>query len=652
MRYGSVCSGIEAASCAWVPMGWEPAWFSEIDPFASAVLAERYPYVENLGDMRGIGGQHGPIDVLVGGTPCFPAGTLVATDRGFVPIECVRVGDLALTHEGRFRRVVRVGSKQSATVRVKGQGHHGFVTTPNHPFLSRQISWKSARVDGQFLNIKSVSNAEWVAAENLAGKHWACVADWPDLGVPEVVLCGRENREHPLSKELFLLAGAYIGDGWARFNQRRGCVVLGINESKLELLRPALDSIGTWSSRKIRTGVRVEITSRPLARWLVAHFGIKSCGKSIPMWAIGMRREWREALIDGYVITDGGRSKTTGISATTISRDLAITMRSLAVSCGYASSVGHFRRPETCEIEGRIVNQSDTYTVTFSPSNRMSFYEGGNRWQRVRSVEPTGEIDTVYDLEIEEDHSYVADGIVVHNCQPYSQTGKRQGLADARGDLTLHYARLLGVLRPRWFVLENVPGLVSIADQLVFKRFLEIAVEECGYGVSWRVLDSRYFGIPQRRRRLFVVGCSGGRWRRAAAVLLDARGHRENVRKARTVRRATSVPGDPGSVRPTVVGWSGDATPKYEIGVSPTLRANQGGEIAGCARGGRARRFTAIEWERLQGFKDDYTAVQFKGKPASYKQRITAIGNSFPVPMLRWIGEGIKMCEEVINEAT
>lgn len=75
MRYGSVCSGIEAASAAWHSMGWEPAWFAEIEPFPSAVLARHYPTVPNLGDMTQIAGAieaeavEAP-DVLVGGTPC------------------------------------------------------------------------------------------------------------------------------------------------------------------------------------------------------------------------------------------------------------------------------------------------------------------------------------------------------------------------------------------------------------------------------------------------------------------------------------------------------------------------------------------------------------------------------------------------------
>src|SRR5437660_1786383 len=74
MVYGSVCSGIEAATVAWEPLGWKPAWFSEIDPFASAVLAHHYPDVPKLGDMRNIYDQEifrtTHIDLLVGGTPC------------------------------------------------------------------------------------------------------------------------------------------------------------------------------------------------------------------------------------------------------------------------------------------------------------------------------------------------------------------------------------------------------------------------------------------------------------------------------------------------------------------------------------------------------------------------------------------------------
>lgn len=119
-------------------------------------------------------------------------------------------------------------------------------------------------------------------------------------------------------------------------------------------------------------------------------------------------------------------------------------------------------------------------------------------------------------------------------CQSFSIAGKRAGLDDPRGNLTIEFARLADRLRPTWLVWENVPGVLSIDDGRTFGAFLRMLVE-CGYGVAYRVLDAEYFGVPQRRRRVFVVGCAGN-WRAAAAVLLDfagLSGHPPPRRKAR-----------------------------------------------------------------------------------------------------------------------
>lgn len=104
-------------------------------------------------------------------------------------------------------------------------------------------------------------------------------------------------------------------------------------------------------------------------------------------------------------------------------------------------------------------------------------------------------------------------------CQSFSVAGKRAGLDDPRGNLTIEFARLAGRLRPVWLVWENVPGVLSIDDGRTFGAFLGMLVE-LGYGIAYRVLNAQYFGVPQRRRRVFVVGHLGG-WRGPAAVLLD-----------------------------------------------------------------------------------------------------------------------------------
>jgi len=107
-------------------------------------------------------------------------------------------------------------------------------------------------------------------------------------------------------------------------------------------------------------------------------------------------------------------------------------------------------------------------------------------------------------------------------CQSFSVAGKRAGLDDPRGNLTIEFARLAGRLRPVWLVWENVPGVLSIDDGRTFGAFLGMLVE-CGYGIAYRVLDAQFTGVPQRRRRVFVVGHLGD-WRGPAAVLLERSG--------------------------------------------------------------------------------------------------------------------------------
>src|SRR5687767_334101 len=107
-------------------------------------------------------------------------------------------------------------------------------------------------------------------------------------------------------------------------------------------------------------------------------------------------------------------------------------------------------------------------------------------------------------------------------CQSFSIAGLRGGLADDRGNLALEFLRLADRTRPRWLVWENVPGVLSSGDGRDFGSILGGLVE-LGYGFAYRVLDAQYFGVPQRRRRVFVVGHLGS-WQRAAAVLLERHG--------------------------------------------------------------------------------------------------------------------------------
>ncbi|NBX98160.1 DNA cytosine methyltransferase, partial [bacterium] len=104
-------------------------------------------------------------------------------------------------------------------------------------------------------------------------------------------------------------------------------------------------------------------------------------------------------------------------------------------------------------------------------------------------------------------------------CQSFSVAGLRKGLADPRGNLALVYCGILDRFKPKWCVWENVPGVLSSNGGRDFGSFLG-ALAELGYGFAYRVLDAQYFGVPQRRRRVFVVGHLGD-WRPAATILFE-----------------------------------------------------------------------------------------------------------------------------------
>jgi len=122
-------------------------------------------------------------------------------------------------------------------------------------------------------------------------------------------------------------------------------------------------------------------------------------------------------------------------------------------------------------------------------------------------------------------------------CQSFSVAGLRKGLEDPRGNLALIYVGILDKFRPKWFIWENVPGVLSSSQGRDFGSFLG-AVGELGYGFSYRVLDAQNFGVPQRRRRVFVVGHLGD-WKPAAEVLFEPESLSRHIEESRKKRKDT-----------------------------------------------------------------------------------------------------------------
>jgi DNA (cytosine-5)-methyltransferase 1 len=206
-------------------------------------------------------------------------------------------------------------------------------------------------------------------------------------------------------------------------------------------------------------------------------------------------------------------------------------------------------------------------------------------------------------------------------CQAFSVAGLRKGFADERGNLTLEFIRLAQRKKPRWLVWENVPGVLSQDDGRVFGAFLG-GLAECGYGFAYRVLDAQYFGVPQRRKRVFVIGYLGD-WRPPAAVLFERESLQGDITPDRQERKV-------GSPAPTLT--------KCGYG------SRRSGEIQILCEDSSIRMSTPREVERCFGFPDDYTLIC----RASDAARAGALGNSMAVPVMKWIGERIAMVDAML----
>lgn len=250
-------------------------------------------------------------------------------------------------------------------------------------------------------------------------------------------------------------------------------------------------------------------------------------------------------------------------------------------------------------------------------------------------------------------------------CQAFSVAGKRAGLSDARGNLSLTFTEIvdatdevrtrrgLGQCLVFW---ENVPGVLSTKDN-AFGCFLGklagsdaplVSDDKRGRWpnaglvvgpkrtVVWRVLDAQYFGVPQRRRRVYVVA-----------------GPANSGRLGEILFERQSVCGDTaaceGSGQDVAAFIEGSFGAFRESSVAGTVKAS-GGCIAGgsetiCLTDKRVRRLTPVECERLQGFPDNWTRVPYRGKPMGMcpdAPRYKALGNSWAVPVVRWIGKRIE----------
>lgn len=436
------------------------------------------------------------------GFPCFVRGTYILTEKGYIPIENVSVGDRVLTHKGRWKTVTSVMQRDNARIwNVNGFGILPTGTTAEHPYYVTRVSEPI-----EFKPVKGLNDSYYST----------------------MVLPDEEPNKY--SKEIWWIIGRYIADGWRVRRQDRprgGRIVFAVSDKKREEFEHRLSEAnlhGTYTEE--RTCGKYHVCNNQLYEYL-GIFGEYAYGKRIPREALCLPREKAEYFYNGYMSGDGRNDKE---EATSTSAAVILGMCIISQRLGKpVPAVYYTKKDSKCTIEGRECKQRDTYTFRISNKSVKGYYRGRYVCRKLYQPTESDQYETVYNLSVEEDESYIANGAIVHNCQDISVAGKQVGFQGNRSSLFFRVMYLIGQLKeedkPTYLFIENVKNLLSVNGGWDFARLL-IEMEQGGYDAEWQVLNSKDFGVPQNRERCFIIGHLRGR---SAAEIFPIKGtNREN----------------------------------------------------------------------------------------------------------------------------
>lgn len=374
---------------------------------------------------------------------CCKVGQLVLTDSGWKPIEEVQVGEFVLTHKNRWRRVLGSfdrGIKE--TVSIGGYGvSEPLVFTPDHKFWLRDVVRGSISKDGH--KKKKLLDPAWVAISDFKrndgsqqmATNWASPSTIAPLPFNPIIgpsyRSGQQNYvENILNLDWLWLFGLYLAEGSTYLDDRYARVTWSVHDDEVEYVSSRLSKVGLkYCLDKCKVGActRIQVNSRPLVLWIRANTGSYSHNKFIPPYMFGLIESQRRAIFDGMSFGDGSIRKTANrMGYTTVSHNLMLDYKLLAQSLGYSVSCWTQEESE-CTFRGETYIAKKKYNLEVqdlkAQSRPRATIDAGHLWGPIYDVQPNG-LEHVWDLEVEEDHSFVVEGVVCHN-----SVGKSKSIA-------------------------------------------------------------------------------------------------------------------------------------------------------------------------------------------------------------------------------
>ena len=330
---------------------------------------------------------------------CLAEGTLVLTKRGYVPIETVvPYDDEVLTNSGEWHGVVaKAKTRENASVvQVVAQGVPNLVVTPDHKIMAKRGGGRNAKDNLSRLQ------SEWTEAKDIEGCYVKSV-------VPP------EMRSDIPSKEWWII-GRWLADG--HIDARGHQFILSVGKNKWEDFKNVASGyIGHVADKEDCNCYQVGLVNLSEKTRAV----LRACGKGaknkvMPVECISLNGELSESLYHGYMSGDGHYMANGKETACSVSRALMLGMAIVAQKVkGKVPSVYAGRRERDSEIQGRLVHCNAEWNMVVSPHYSFSAIEEDGAWKKVKRVDECGTAD-VWSIEVEGDHSFMAEGCVVKNC--------------------------------------------------------------------------------------------------------------------------------------------------------------------------------------------------------------------------------------------
>lgn len=597
-------------------------------------------------------------DILIHGSPCFTKDTLVITEDGIKPIIDIKIGDKVLSHNNEYHTVTNfIEQGQKEIWHINAMAFHELRTTENHRFYvrTRYREWDNSirRYVRKFKEpcwkeCKELTKDDYLG---LAINTESIMPKWEGIKIQRGNTIEIKNNLDLENERFWYICGRYLGDGWVKRRKDRdnriSTTIICCGKHKAEDFEKKVSGFLHYCKIEEKTTYKYTFTNMELSHFL-SQFGMGAGNKFIPSFIYNMPIKYIKALLEGYFDSDGyyrdGKCKVTSISR----RLIYGIGQCVAKVYKRPYRIYKTKRKSTCIIEGRTVNQNDTYELEFSFEKRKqdhAFYEDGHIWFPIKSICNTGEFEETYDITIENTHSFTANGCIVHNCQDFSIAGHQKGAdpeSETRSSLmweTIHIIEQMGEWKPRYVIWENVKNVLSKHMVHNFNRYL-VEMEKMGYMNSYKVLDARDFGLPQARERVFTISALNGK--KFDFDKLEKK-PMQNIDKF--LLDNDTVPSVYDVTQPSVynaIGKTGikRATVIKNFAYTITTRQDRTpAQVIDCGNG-RYRYLTELECWRLQGYADQdyYAAESVQTKRGRYYMPLyRQAGNSIAVTVLESI---------------